>query len=164
MKLKVLALSLAMIGLMGCKDFSSPRGVVGTAGEAIKKNKLADFQETLTGNAMKEWGSAAGMAKLQQKIAGIKKVKLQRPALLSSVSTGHWMWNEVHNVQILGDGSLLGDATTLCHNRKYIEHGESCHTSCHSDGEGHTWCNDICHPTTTIRTATSCRITDLNVK
>jgi len=164
MKLKAIAMSLALVGLMGCKNFSSPRGVVRTAGDAIKKNKLADFQETLSGNALKEWGTQAGMEKLQSKMAGVKKLSTPKPALLNSTTTGHWMWNEIHNVQILGDGSLLGEAKTLCKNRKYIVHGESCHTSCHSDGEGHTWCHDNCHPTTSIETSTSCRITDIDVK
>ena len=72
----------------GCTDFSSPRGVVLTAGYAVSINDLQSFRETLTGEALKRFGNAAAMAKLKKDFAGVKKLSTGYSILLDSQQDG----------------------------------------------------------------------------
>lgn len=62
-KLLLAVLPLALLG--GCKDDTSPENVVKLAGKAIYDRELGKFQNTLTGDALAQYGNYAGMTHLR---------------------------------------------------------------------------------------------------
>ncbi len=62
-------LALVSVGATGCRDFTSPQGVVRTAVSAVRSEKLKTFRKTLKGEALDQYGSLAGMGSLQKELA-----------------------------------------------------------------------------------------------
>lgn len=63
-------LILGTFSLSACNDFSTPKGVIGTAYQALKENKVKTFKKTLGDAALSQYGNEAGMATLQTLIVG----------------------------------------------------------------------------------------------
>ena len=68
----LLLASFASFGFTDCEDRRTPQGVVQVAYEALLYNNLAKFQLSVTGDALKTYGSTEGMKTLNAKFKGVK--------------------------------------------------------------------------------------------
>ena len=71
-KMVFLGIGMMAFGIMGCNDYSSPKGVVGTAYKALKENNSKTFYKTLAGSALEEFGNEKGMSELQAALSGLE--------------------------------------------------------------------------------------------
>lgn len=82
-RLSLVAVAVSTLALTGCKDFSSPGGVVKTAYQALGKNDTVAFPKTLRDQALKEYGDLAGMIDLQKRLGGLS-LRVGNESLVSS--------------------------------------------------------------------------------
>src|SRR5262245_12854022 len=80
----VMALLVGVMGLVGCDDLVTPKGVVNTAAEALYKNDLAKLQKTLKGPAAAQFGTKAGLVTLRQKLSGKKGLRIEDAVFVKS--------------------------------------------------------------------------------
>ena len=69
-RLALLVCVVAATGLTGCNDYTTPQGIVGTAYNALKNDKVKTLKRSLTGDALARYGNTAGMVELQKRFAG----------------------------------------------------------------------------------------------
>lgn len=97
----VLFLAVLAFGLSACNDYSTPKGVLGTAYKALKENKLKTFRKTLDGSALKEYGDELGMAKLQELIQSKELMPGNETLMQSEVDFYGRLVKQVFNVPVL---------------------------------------------------------------
>ena len=66
----------ALVAVSACQDFSSPKGVLGTAATALQKNNIDDFRKTLTPNGVEKYGDEASFLSIQSKLKPYKKLNV----------------------------------------------------------------------------------------
>lgn len=126
---------VAVLGLAGCVDLNSPESALGSAYTAVQKGNLADLRETLTGDALAQFGNAAGLAKLQKTVLGLE-VRLGHKQYIwgKDVGVRHKLY--AYSVQVLAktkDAAKFGrllTATVVCDWKAgQVEHARSIDTS-----------------------------------
>jgi hypothetical protein len=164
----VLVLSLITFSLSGCNDLSSPKGVIGSAYQALKVNKLKTFKETLIGAALEQYGNPEGMLSLQSAIAD--KDLISGAETLTHFEKDFWgrTVEENYTVQILS--KKTGDnmdawgpfwvAKILCKSRYYNDNNQPYPPIGHGDCWGST---PSIHCRNHITQVTQCGITDLEI-
>jgi len=83
---KWMTLGLLALSLTGCDGTTeSPQGVISLAAKAVQKSNLRDLQSYLTGDALKQYGNAEGMKKLQDTLSPYAKFEFQNETLVKHV-------------------------------------------------------------------------------
>jgi hypothetical protein len=125
-KLALLTLSLvALTGLSACNDYSTPSGVVATAGRALEKDKAKTFKRTLTGEALARYGNDEDMAALRAELS-VYEVKSLRTFLTSTEIIGRHHKILTYSVDGIGkkrcdsDSNLrtIFNATVVCNEHR----------------------------------------------
>src|SRR5271169_4012464 len=70
-KYSIALIVCSVVGLTGCGDYTTPKGVVLTAAIAVKTNNVSDFKQAFGGAALATYGNAQGMAAIGSKLASI---------------------------------------------------------------------------------------------
>jgi hypothetical protein len=88
---KLLTMTVALVSmavLSACQNFSTPQGVAGTAGNALKKNDAKTFFASLTDQAAAQYGSESGFAALKAELSHYSKIDLSGATLLDTSPDG----------------------------------------------------------------------------
>ena len=89
------------LGLTGCNgDETSPQGVLEMMGAALRSGSLADFQGCLSGDALKIYGTAAGMSELRAETSGLE-LTVGDPLLVAEQPTGNGIVRETYEIPVL---------------------------------------------------------------
>lgn len=99
--LQVTVCALALFGLAGCVDYSSPKGIVGSAYKALSKNDTKAFTRTLAGEALDRYGNLEGMIVLQRELAGLD-VKIGKVTLTGTERENRRVELEKYTVDVVG--------------------------------------------------------------
>ncbi len=77
----------ALLLLAGCNDYSTPRGAVQSASEALMKNKRTEFKASLTGAALEKYGNDAAIDALLAMLRTFKDLRVDEATLTASTES-----------------------------------------------------------------------------
>jgi hypothetical protein len=103
-----LALAVAMLGLAGCDDYVTPAGVVRTAAQKLKENKVGGFRAALKGEALARFGTRDGMSELAKRLgayASLSVGKAHQTSLTPVTNNGFQTAVAFYDVDVYGKES-----------------------------------------------------------
>ncbi|MGZ3686880.1 MAG: hypothetical protein ACXWPM_08985 [Bdellovibrionota bacterium] len=115
--------SMACVGFSGCDDYGSAVGVVQTAYVKLSRGDLKGFDQALTNEAFRKFGSAEGMRALADNLAGYdsaRAVKAGEPVFTPVKVAGFQTGVETSTIDVLAKThgtqreSRILTATVLC--------------------------------------------------
>ncbi len=126
--LQVTVCALALFGLAGCVDYSSPKGIVGSAYKALSKNDTKAFTKTLSGEALDRYGNLEGMIVLQRELTGLE-VKVGKVTLTGTERENRRVELEKYTVDVVGRkrGEESAQYTAVMTAKVECEHSWSYH-------------------------------------
>ena len=96
----LLACLVAATGLTGCNDTTTPQGIVGTAYNALKNDKVKTLKRALMGDALARYGNTAGMVDLQRRFA--RELRAGETALVAVEKDGRgWDKSRSYAVDVM---------------------------------------------------------------
>ena len=118
----MLGVLIGLVGLTGCNTFSTPNGVLEIAASALQENNLEKFKETLTGDALNQYGNLNGMERLRERFANFKRVDTRKAIRISEEKIDAHHWRKIDEVEVFGfltesdndPGQKLNTAITTC--------------------------------------------------
>ena len=140
---KLIALAALMLSFSACNLSStgSPGGVLNLAFNSIQKAKLSDFQGALTGQALKEYGTAEGLALLKNRLSSYKDINVANYVVIKKVEGDqgdgfHGDVLRVYSCDVLSTQAFkskkqklkIFSATVDCNvSMGMVQSGENCH-------------------------------------
>ncbi|MGE4106128.1 MAG: hypothetical protein AB7F66_02870 [Bacteriovoracia bacterium] len=115
----LVALTVGM-GMTGCKNYSSPKGVAMTAAQALKKQDLKLWKSTLIERAAEDYGSPEGMGQIGQVVAGYEKLTWSKAAVIDRKQGPHGDVENTYTMDVFGSDKektkldKLATLTTFC--------------------------------------------------
>ncbi len=82
MKKASFLIMIAALGLSGCVNRGTPKSILESAASAVTKNNLKKFKQTLTGNALSQYGNDVGIAQVREKLSGFKNLEASSQSLI----------------------------------------------------------------------------------
>lgn len=108
----MLSALVMLLGLAACD--STPKGVVGEAGEALENNDLAAFSRTLTGDALAKYGNAEGMQALRTELQG-QEWFISSEQLMYKDRCGNRCTRRVYDIQVTAPtAAFVRNAEVVC--------------------------------------------------
>jgi hypothetical protein len=101
------------VSFLSCSDFSSPRGIVLTAGWALQHGDLSSFKGTLVGQARQRFGNPVGLARLRKDFAKATNLKTGIVMLKSMNKVGEIL-KRTYFVDVLSGDRRMLTATVMC--------------------------------------------------
>ena len=80
----IMVATFALLGLTGCKNYSSPKGVAQTAYKALMEDDVETFRSTLTQEMDAQYGNPTEMARLKEVLSPFQDFKFSKATILSS--------------------------------------------------------------------------------
>lgn len=137
--LKVAAVASMVLVLSGCYMTSTPKNLVASVAESVRKNDYQAYLAMLSPIGRAKLGSPKAFKELQMAVAKAKGHPSLGSTLISKSGNYEYGLSTVHHVTIFLDSKAVADARVSCYAKRTYRPVRHCHSKkrsrCHTDWE-----------------------------